>query len=341
MADHAGLPFSVGGFLGVDIFFVLSGFLITTLLIEEWQQRGDISLRNFYVRRGLRLLPALFVLLGVLIAYSALKAPVAVAAELRRAVLYALFYVANWAVVYRVPLGFLDHTWSLSIEEQFYLLWAPLLYLCLRVTRGLRLVTAVVVAGIVGPAVLRMIRWDGEVSAIRLYFGTDTRIDGLMVGAAVSLLACSGLLSLAERQRRLVRWAGAVSFVLILFLYTSAIWDAWYMYWGVMSLVSIATALLIVEILTGPSRLTRAVLGSAVAVWIGRVSYGLYLWHFPVFKFITPERLGLTVTGDTPGLHLAVLQLARFAATFAVVTLSFYAIEQPALRLRHRFRSRS
>ena len=154
---HGGVPFMRGGFLGVDVFFVLSGFLITSLLYEEWRRTGAIRLRAFYMRRVLRLLPALILLLLALTIYAIWLPWPDQRARLRAEIAFTLLYVANWALAFRlVPdLGFLAHAWSLAIEEQFYLVWPLALLLLLRSGVRLPRVIALVMLAIVASAAWR------------------------------------------------------------------------------------------------------------------------------------------------------------------------------------------
>jgi peptidoglycan/LPS O-acetylase OafA/YrhL len=175
----AGGPRPSGGFLGVDIFFVLSGFLITALLLREWQQNGSIALRAFYARRALRLLPALFALMAVI-----LLLPGVFYSSVRpwRDALITTAYATNWVRAFGGEIGFFGHTWSLTIEEQFYVIWPLLLLALLKLRVGRRGILFLVVVGIAVPAVLRVDLWDGPMSVKRLYYGLDTRFDSLLLG---------------------------------------------------------------------------------------------------------------------------------------------------------------
>ncbi|HLY66186.1 MAG TPA: acyltransferase, partial [Chloroflexota bacterium] len=158
MLFHFGAPFDQGGFLGVDAFFVLSGFLITSLLVEEWARNAGISFRGFYLRRALRLLPALLVMLLGAGAVAATIAPPEMREGTWRGIAVTLLYVANWQKVFSdQSVGVLGHTWSLSIEEQFYILWPPLLCLLLRRRLSLRWLTAIAAALAVTSAATRAV----------------------------------------------------------------------------------------------------------------------------------------------------------------------------------------
>jgi peptidoglycan/LPS O-acetylase OafA/YrhL len=193
---HAELPWIPGGFLGVEIFFVISGYLITTLLLAEWRQRGRIDVKAFWLRRARRLLPALYLLLVVTLAYAVVFLPGEVAG-LRADAIAAFGYVTNWYLVlghesYFEAIGrpsLLKHLWSLAVEEQFYLLWPPLLALGLSVGAARwreRRVLLVTLALAVASALLMALLYRPEVDPSRIYFGSDTRAAGLLIGAALA-----------------------------------------------------------------------------------------------------------------------------------------------------------
>jgi peptidoglycan/LPS O-acetylase OafA/YrhL len=176
-----------GGFLGVDIFFVLSGFLITGLLFPEWHQAGSVNLRRFYLRRALGLLPALMALLLLALAFPRVFTPRLEDGQSPRhwrAALASISYASNWVRAFDLTdMSFLAHTWSLGIEEQFYTLW-PLAFLAVLATRNRRFWSIVVVScGIVGSAVLRAMSWHGPESMLRDYYSLETRLDSLLLGS--------------------------------------------------------------------------------------------------------------------------------------------------------------
>src|SRR5829696_9426639 len=192
---HAELPWIPGGFLGVEVFFVLSGFLITSLLAAEWRRRGTIDLKAFWLRRARRLLPALFLLLTVMLGFAVLFLPDEVAG-LRGDAAAATGYVTNWYLIFseksyfemvgRPPM--LEHLWSLAVEEQFYLLW-PLLFVAAarRWGAGRRMVP-VVLAGVLTSAALMAVLYQPDTDPSRIYYGTDTRAAGLLLGCALGLV---------------------------------------------------------------------------------------------------------------------------------------------------------
>ncbi len=333
MAYHTYTPLTRGGFIGVDVFFVLSGFLITTLLLQEWNQNGAINLKNFYARRALRLLPAVFTLSLVWLLYISLFRPEHFT-ETFKAILFVLFYCANWAKAFgQGELGWRDslgHTWSLSVEEQFYLLWPALLVALLRLRLERRWILSLLVTGIAASAVTRASLWASGSSAMRLFNGLDTRADALLIGCTVGLLATYNLLPQTRGFLLTIKGLAIGSALLLAYLVFRANWSAGYMYLSGFTVVAGAAAIILIELLGSPSKLVLLILEAPLLVWVGRLSYGLYLWHLPLYRITVPvvthpewtwyERLGL-----------------RFAVTFVVASLSFYLIEQPCLRLKHRF----
>jgi peptidoglycan/LPS O-acetylase OafA/YrhL len=328
MAMHAGLPFAKGGTAGVDLFFVLSGFLITAILIEEWDGTGTVSLKRFYLRRILRLLPAAFAMLGLYAIYARFFETEAEAANTFRFTKYALAYVANWARAFRWS-GHpaLGHMWSLSVEEQFYIIWPLALIAMLRVRIDRRVILGLLILAICAVAANRALLWHGPDSFARTYNGLDTRADALLAGCAVALIASLGWLPvrpLAIQIARIVAAAGAV--LLIYFVVVGPSREA-YMRLGLATAIAVGAAAGLISLLSNPPVLFEKLLAFPVIDWIGsRLSYGLYLWHLPVFYII----------GSPAGWHPLAVQLVRFAAAFALALASYYAIERPVLRLKDR-----
>jgi peptidoglycan/LPS O-acetylase OafA/YrhL len=337
-----------GGFLGVDVFFVLSGFLITTLLVEEWRDRGSVSLRRFYLRRFLRLTPALAVLLLGCLLYTTCFRPPTEAAAYRREMAVAACYVSNWPTVHGVPMGTLGHTWSLSVEEQFYLLWPLLLVGLLRLGVGPRGLAAVAAAGALASAGLRLALhrlhragaphpFEADLQHMtRVYSGLDTRADALLVGCLVGVLAAANLL---PRSRRFVRWTGLASVAAVAalgsFVLTRSLGRSYpQLFDGLFTVFALAVGVVLVRLVSAPSRVGSAVLGAAPLVWVGRLSYGLYLFHIPFILWCCPA-LG---DGDRPAPADTLLILAL---TFAAAAVSYYAVERPCLRLKDRLRPRA
>jgi len=310
-----------GANAGVDIFFVLSGFLITTLLVEEWQDTGTVSLKSFYWRRALRLVPALLLLLLSLYFLSDLLFLSAEASDTRRGIPVAFVYVSDIALAFfQVRLGALQHTWSLAIEEHFYLIWPLLLVgaLKLGITRKRLVIITLLVA--LASALQRASLHELGALPVRTYYGIDTRADALLIGCATALCVSWGFVRASRFKLFLIPALLLIGFCMALTGYGSS-----FMSLGGFTLLACATAVVLINVVLSPISRTRAVLEWRLLVWVGRISYGLYLWHYPVFKATN---------------YLAVswpLQLTvALAATMSVTCLSYYLIERPALRLKNR-----
>jgi peptidoglycan/LPS O-acetylase OafA/YrhL len=314
MADHSGIGIAAGaGELGVTIFFVLSGFLITTLLLEERARSGRVSLRRFYWRRALRLLPAL---VGLLTVVSVLMWVSGRADEIAGDVVPTLFYFMNWTTVAGNNPGLLSHAWSLSIEEQFYLVWPALLLGLLAIGRGRLSWTVAVLATLTAAAIaVRILVWPSPGGYLHAYFGTDTRMDALAIGC---------LLALAF-SRRPIRVPGALMAALVvtlpLILWTTN--DRSMAEIGVLA-TALAGAGLVAGAATGAG---SWVLGWRPVVYLGVISYGLYLWHRPVMRAFTDSGFG--------GVPWAVA--AMFGLSIGLAVLSRRFIEEPFLQLKDRY----
>jgi peptidoglycan/LPS O-acetylase OafA/YrhL len=334
---HAGLTSLRGGFLGVDTFFVLSGFLITSLLLTERLAHGRIDLRRFWIRRARRLLPALLaVLLATVIAGRFLLDNDALDL-LRTDSWAALDYVANWRMIFRGT-GYvaataapspLQHTWSLGIEEQFYLIW-PLvvtaLTLWLAVRHARTLLVVLCGAGAVASQLACSLLFRPEDTA-RAYYGTDTRAQALLIGAALAAILTPAARQPEQPRGRIghlvtgvLGTAGAAT--------TAVLWhlgadQAAWIYHGGLTAAALGTALMIAQVAVSPSSVLARLLGLPPLVWLGRISYGVYLWHWPLFSY---------VTADATGLSRWPLLGVRLGGTLAVALLSYYVIERP---IRH------
>jgi len=321
---HGGVPFLPGGFLGVDAFFVLSGFLITSLLLSEHGSSGRIGLGAFWGRRARRLLPALVVMLAAVVVLGrTLLAPLDNALLVGDA-LATLGYVANWRMVYRGDDYFaqaadpspLQHTWSLGIEEQFYLLWPILVVLALRWRRGRTLLLWLALLG-TALSVLASLWWYRPGDTDRDYFGTDSRAQALLIGCVLAILLI----------RRRAGWRlGGVAIVALLaqawlWTHTSGT-DPW-LYHGGLTVAALSVALVLAHVVLSPASLTARALSVAPLVALGRISYGVYLWHWPLFGFVNADRTGLS------GLSLLGL---RLGLTLAVAAASYALVELPVRR---------
>mgnify|MGYP000684064229 FL=1 len=348
LADHGGVPGMSGGFLGVDVFFVLSGFLITSLLLDEVGRTGRIGLRDFWIRRARRLLPALMVMVLAVVAARELFAPEATA-NLRQDAVAALFWMSNWVFVAQqtdyfsqgAPPSPLQHTWSLAVEEQYYLMW-PLLVAAvvtalaaLAYRRGVPLTpravrTAVFVlasVGVVASATVS-VTLASEESLNRVYFGTDTRVQALLVGAAAAALFVRDWRGVASGRAVLgsgwARWAArllpAAGLVVLVSAAHIATGSAEEFRNGLLIVVALAAALVIAPVALEQNGPVARLLAASPRVGLGAISYGVYLWHWPIFLLVNGERTGVT------GWQLFAL---RCAATVAAAAVSWWLIEQP------------
>jgi peptidoglycan/LPS O-acetylase OafA/YrhL len=343
MFYHADIPWMPGGFLGVDIFFVLSGFLITSLVLTELERTKRLDFKQFYIRRARRLLPALFLLLAVVLVIGAFIATDA-ASGLRRDIPAALVYVTNWVYVFseqsyfevigRPPL--LQHLWSLAIEEQFYLIWPAIVFLAFRrgtkradvsgreVVRHWALIGALVSTAIM--VVLSLMGgYPDPTDGSRVYFGTDSHAMGLLVGAALATVWLPQNLRIppVRSARLLVNGAGLGALAVLVWIMTTTHSNSPWLYRGGFLFFAVIVAVLIAAV-THPSSKVGTVLGKQPLRYIGERSYGLYLWHWPIFLILRP---GI----DVPLEGLASLIL-RFGATFAVAELSYRYVEMPIRR---------
>jgi peptidoglycan/LPS O-acetylase OafA/YrhL len=322
---HLGLPRFRGGYLGVDLFFVLSGYLITGLLVGEWEARGGVSFRRFYARRARRLLPALFLLLAALLGWVAWRRTTLLDPDgLRRDIAATLAYVANWRFV-AVGSSYFDqftdpsalrHAWSLAIEEQYYLLWPLMLVGLMRAAGGDRrrvLGGTLLLAG--ASAVAMAVLYTPGHDPSRVYYGTDTRAFELLGGSALALV-------LAGRRWRLPEWTGALALVLLVGGWLTVGDDAGWMYRGGFVLATVLGAIVVGAVArtadeAGP--LTR-VLSIAPLRGLGRISYGVYLWHWPVIVLLRPPTID--ASGDT-------LRVVQVAVTLGLSIASYAVIEHP------------
>ncbi len=328
----------VGGFVGVDVFFVVSGFLITGLLLREHSDTGRIDLASFWRRRARRLLPALGLLLVVTLA-AALVVGGDVLVNLGRQVLGAATFSGNWLSIASASSYFDDSTpellrnlWSLAVEEQFYLLWPLLVAVALiRMPRPLRL--AVIGALALASAVAMGLLWD-PVDATRVYYGTDTHAFGLLAGAALAVLSQAWPQRALEWPRRLRTAAGCIGALALLGLVASSVvlqGDAAVTYRGGLPLVAVLTALVIATLLVPGTPLARLLSLRPIA-WVGVRSYGLYLWHWPVLVLVAAALPGWPRDGAL-GWAIGVVALV---ITVAAATVSYALVEQPVRRVGFR-----
>ena len=322
--DHGLLGHLPRGFLGVDLFFVLSGFLITALLLRENEGSG-VRFRRFYQRRALRLFPALFALIIAYAIYAAIS-------NIHHAVvgmlLSMVFYFSNWRAVYAgahaVTTPGLGHMWSLAVEEQFYMIWPIVLVLFFGMRRRLRSVVPLLTVLIAVIAIRRAMMFYAGTPWLYLYIRTDTRADSLLVGALLAILWV--------RRKTPTRYLGiaaccaAAVFAWCLRLIAN---DPFF-YKGGYTIVAVCCAVMLLAVIEG-NWFAKPFEWAPLRA-IGRVSYGLYLWHFPVFTVV--DRYGQGIPG-APRILLALVSAAAFTVA------SWYLIERPFLRIKDSLELRS
>ena len=328
LAAHGGIPYFRSGGVGVDIFFVLSGFLITTILVKERARTGTINFRNFYARRFLRLAPALFLTCAV----TGLGMFVLEGRFPGTEIAFALSYTANWALaLYKFHLTWLNHCWSLSIEEQFYLLW-PLVILGLdRCVTSSRTKMWMLIGGALLIAAYRASR-VGVYSDERINFGLDTRMDVLMTGAALAYLVQSlGATGVSDTiSKGLGRFLAPLALSGIFAVIHIVTWYSPWMGWIGYVLVAGAAVIVVADLVLGRHSLLARVLAIRPMIFVGKVSYGLYLLHLPIY-YMVDDLL--------PGAPLPVRVGLKLSVSITAATASYYVVEQRFLRLKGRFES--
>jgi peptidoglycan/LPS O-acetylase OafA/YrhL len=326
-----------GAWVAMDFFFVLSGYLITTLLMKEYTQQGSLNLPRFYQRRARRLGPALLaVLAGVFIA-AAFLGGAAEFPNLRWDGIATLFYMANWRFILSAQsyfasfdLSLLRHAWSLAIEEQFYLVW-PVVFLALAgVTRLDRRKMLIVLAVVLVASAWWMRQLAlGDVDLSRAYFGTDSRGQGLIVGTMMALILWRERWD-SPRARRVAGWMGTVAFgVMLVMMVTLSDSSRWVYTHGGFLVVCLTSAVFIFGCARADQGPLQWIFGNKFAVHMGAVSYGFYLWHWPVIILMTPERL------DWPPLQL---DIARVIVSLLLTELTYWSLEKPIHEQRWVFR---
>jgi peptidoglycan/LPS O-acetylase OafA/YrhL len=329
MGAHANLGVFLGAGVAVDVFFALSGYLITTLLLNEHRKTGRVSLRRFYARRGLRLLPALLLMVAVVTLYSVTFAPVELRRDNLRTAPAVLLYFGNWIRATGSPLGSYEHTWSLSVEEQFYLAWPLLLVLMCRRGVRVRRLLAACAFGAVAPLVVRMLVWRGPRSALLVFDSTYTRADSVFWGCLLAVV-----LYAVRTNERHARWAQCASWVGVawlvgVFTLTAVVRPHSAQGFGYvfgLGISGLAGTMLVANLTLNPWTTVARTLSLRPLSAIGRASYGLYLFHFPIFVATDIHLRG-------HGYHERLLVKALLTAVAG--TLSYTFVEKPFLRRKH------
>ncbi|MEA2157506.1 MAG: hypothetical protein QOE11_3646 [Solirubrobacteraceae bacterium] len=327
---HAGLGFARGGGLGVDVFFVLSGFLITSLLLQEFADHGRLRMKRFYMRRVLRLVPALAFMLAftlLLAAVAPLHLPPAFdAGTVGQAAIIAFLYLSDVTVAFtHENIGPLLHTWSLSVEEHFYLLWPVALVLMLRRAWSWQRIAAALAIAIVAIAGWRVIVYESGGRLFHVLYSFDTQADHLLAGCllAVAMPAIAGRL----QARRQVLGPVALAAFATLAAVVVAAPSAQQLVLGGYPLILVSSIVVVSYLVSGPVTGPLRLLESAPFVYVGRLSYAIYLWHYVVFHALTTEALG-----TSKPVSIAI----RLLLALGLSMLSYHVVEQRFLRLKNR-----
>ena len=326
---HSAPGIPAGGFLGVEVFFVISGFIITRGLLTERGRSGSIGMWAFWGRRARRLLPALFLLLAAVVVYSAAFERSTLAA-LREDVVAALLYVTNWHLIISGQPYFetftrpslLRHLWSLAVEEQFYVVW-PLIMVGGLALFGRRALFALIVAGAIASAVAMALMYENGASVSRVYYGTDTRAAGLLIGAALAFVWTPGVVETVSRRNRLIPLdiLGLAAVAVLAWLFFWLHDDNPFLYRGGFFVCGIATAGLIAAVVNRRSASAR-LFGVQPLPWIGLRSYAIYLWHWPVLMLTRPgEDIPLDAWAALPLQLALILALADASYRFVEVPI--------------------
>ncbi len=326
IAYHLNFSWAKGGLLGVGVFFVLSGYLITDLLVREYKRHSGINLGQFWLKRARRLLPALLVMLFVVTGWVTLFDRAQLSA-IRSDLIPGIFYYSNWWFIFQHvsyfaqfgPPSPLGHLWSLAIEEQFYLLWPFVVLAGMKWVHNRHTQIAIILCAAVASAVEMAVLYVPD-HPTRVYEGTDTRAFALLIGAALALALprSQAYARITVGARRVLDGVGAVALVAIFVMFWRTGEYSDFLYQGGMVLLSVLTAVLIAVVVHPGARLGTW-LGKDPLRWIGERSYGIYLWHYPVIVLTTPNNA-------PPNLLRAALQVA---ASIGLAALSWKFVEQP------------
>lgn len=326
---HINFNWMPGGFLGVTVFFVLSGYLITDILAMEWKRNKRIDLKKFWLSRAKRLLPGMIVMLVITFAWITIFHS-SLLEKMFGDSLAALFYVSNWWYIYHKlsyfdnfnQLSPLNHFWSLAVEEQFYVVWPFIISLGFYYIKKQSRMILLICLGAAASALAMAILYEPGADPSRIYYGTDTRAFSLLIGAALALLWPSNRLAnkIIPKARLILDVVGGTALIIILIMFWKTNQYDPFLYNGGMVLLSIATALLVANLAHPASRIAQFLRFRPLR-WIGVRSYGIYLWHYPILTLTTPK----INTGDFSPIR-AILQ---FLLIIMIAQISWKYIEKP------------
>ncbi|HHT7141651.1 acetyltransferase [Bacillus anthracis] len=326
---HINFNWMPGGFLGVTVFFVLSGYLITDILAMEWKRNKRIDLKKFWLSRARRLLPGMLVMLVITLAWITIFHS-SLLEKMRGDSLAALFYVSNWWYIYHKLSYFdnfnqispLNHFWSLAVEEQFYVVWPFIISLGLYYIKKQSRMILLICLGAFASALAMAILYEPGVDSSRIYYGTDTRAFSLLIGAVLALVWPSNRLAnkIIPKARFILDVVGGIALIIILVMFWKTNQYDPFLYKGGMVLLSIATALLVANLAHPASRIAQFLRFRPLR-WVGVRSYGIYLWHYPILTLTTPK-----VNGGDFSIIRAILQ---FLLIILIAQISWKFIEKP------------
>ncbi len=329
IAYHLGLDAAPGGLLGVNLFFVLSGYLITGILLSGIESHGKIDLADFWRRRIRRLYPAFFAMLTGVAAWALVFDPARLVSW-KQEILASVFYASNWYLIFHEvsyfdsfsPPSPLGHLWSLAIEAQFYLVWPLLLGLGARLFRHRKwLIAGTSLIVLMSAAAMALLYIPGH-DPSRVYYGTDTRAFALMLGALAAMICPFDKMTfkLPCKKRFALDAAGVSGLAIVLWMIVKTDqYDASLYHFGFL-IFSVAGVILVV-VLAHPSSRLAGLFGWAPLRLIGKLSYGIYLWHFPVIILSRPL---INTAGQDP-----LRSICQIAASILLAALSYYFVEKP------------
>lgn len=294
---HFQIPFFSGGFIGVDIFFVLSGYLITSKLLIEWQKNKNINLKKFWLKRIRRLMPAVIFLIVSVLIICLIGFPAVFHKSWKDGVA-SFFYVSNWWYIFEkipyfdsfgIPSPF-KHLWSLAIEEQFYVFW-PLIFVILIkwLKKRQHVLKYLVIVGWISAILMALLYSPSHLD--RVYYGTDTRLFTLAVGCSLAFLWPYTILedNISREEQIIIDFIGLISLIILILMAISLSETTTFLYYGGFLMIALLAALLL-AVLVHPGSRMAVLFSNKYAVWIGKRSYSMYLWHYPIIALTTPVK---------------------------------------------------